>query len=894
MKALLTQTQAENRALAVEAGIVYNLYIHLQKGENFNGMGHYTFNLKKTEGVFLDYCGKTLDTLAVNGNEVTKEKIAEIWKNGFINLPSEHLKLGQPNTVVFTFSNHYYHDGNGLHSYIDTDGKQYTYCQSEPYWINRVYPVFDQPDLKGYMNFVIQAPSDWKIISNTNPRKVQSIDKYVSCNDIKPAFEKLILEHSWDDFKDASPERVLHAFEQTPLLPTYLYCFVSGPYKEISYDGSDGQTVPMTIYCRDSHFNYAAEQKRDIFLFCKKGIEYFEDFFRTKYPFHKYDFVFCPEFTVGAMEYPGVITFNDFFLFHQTPTSTQLSRRGGVIVHELAHMWFGNLVTMKWWNDLWLNESFADFTCYLAMANFNKQLPFPASDGWIMMNLRKGWGYAEDMAITTHPIACEVSSTDKADSIFDGITYSKGASVLKQLYFLIGHEQFSENLGNYFAKYQWKNATLENFLEELSKSKVPHTHEAYDLKKWNKDWIESAGLNDIRAEWNVEHQGPSKLTIHQSPVLDNHPTLRYHKIKVAFFDEHTKIVDTKEVLVNNTAQTVVDFDNKNYKAVLLNYEDWDFVKVTLDEVSLKFFLQNIGKIECGLSQLLIVRSMHDMVREAKLKGTEFISNIVGQYLEHTLSNSQILEAALSFIDSALFFYTPIRFWKTESDKLFYKVKDLLLVTDQQDQIKILKGKLLNYANTDETIKHLKDLLEDAHSQIKGIALSNEDKWKIVFKVQHSGLFNDTQKKILKDFMSFNDNTDTKKNNLLSIEALNADPAKTEELIQQYISSDRKLSYTDISHSLHGLNSWHRSADLRAILDKRFFTDAHNLIVNDQKVIAKTFFDHAFPVSEDFDYLIKNLQTLHDNLEEQNEYFKIHLAKKIDDLKRKKTAHALFN
>jgi aminopeptidase N len=894
MKALLTQTQAENRAKSVETGIVYNLYINLQKGEDFNGMGHYTFKLLQTDNVFLDFCGKSIDSLNVNDHELSKEKIAEIWKNGFIHLPKENLIAGSLNKVILTFSNSYYHDGNGLHSYIDTDGKQYTYCQSEPYWINRVYPVFDQPDLKGYMNFAIQAPSDWKIVSNTNPKKVDPINLYVSRNDIKPEFEKLILSLSYDDFKDASTERTLHVFEQTPLLSSYLFCFVSGPYREVVYDGSDGQTVPMTIYCRDSHYKYAVEQQREIFIFCKKGIEYFEAFFRTKYPFHKYDFIFCPEFSVGAMEYPGVITFNDLYLFQQKPTSTQLSRRGGTIVHELAHMWFGNLVTMKWWNDLWLNESFADFTAFLAMANFNQHLPFTASDGWVMLNLRKTWGYGEDQAITTHPIACEVSSTDKADSIFDGITYSKGASVLKQLYFLIGHDQFSENLGNYFAKYQWKNATLENFLEELSKSKVPQTHEAYDLQKWNADWIQTAGLNDIRAEWDCKKQGASKLIIHQTPVLEYHPTLRYHKIKVAFFDNEAKIAEVKEVLINKSAETVVEFENKNYQAILLNYEDWDFVKVTLDDASLDFFLKNVGKIQCSLSQLLIVRSMHDMVRQAKLKGTDFINNILTNYLEHTLSNGQILEAALTFIESALYFYTPKRFWLTESDKLFNKIKELLIVAKDQDQIKILKSKLLQYASSDSSIEHLRQVLEDSHSQLKGLNLTNEEKWKIIFKIHHSKAFTDTQKKIFRDFMSFNDNTDTKKNSLLSIEALIANQEKTEELLKQYFSADRKMSYSEMGHSLHGLNSWHRSEELRQPLNERYFKDAHHLIVNDQKLIAKTFIDSAFPVSEDFDFLITNLQSLNDNLDEQNEYFKIHLLKKIDDLRRKKAAHALFN
>lgn len=889
MRAFITQEQAEKRAASVEAGIDYQLFIRLQKGENFSGVGYYTFKLVSTENVFLDFCGKKLDGLTINGNQISEEQIGILWKNGSINFPSELLKVNSENVVEVVFSNSYNHDGKGIHSYIDTDGKQYTYCHGEPYWINRVYPVFDQPDLKGYMNFIIEAPSEWKVIANTNPIKVQSTVNFIEDKELGSEFEKRIKSIT----PGSSSETNVHIFEKTPLLPSYLFCFVGGQFQEVSYDGSDGETVPMTIYCRESLFSNALEQKRDIFLFCKKGIEFFEPFFRTKYPFHKYDFVFCPEYTIGAMEHPGVITFNDLYLYRSTPTSTQISRRGSTIVHELAHMWFGNLATMKWWNDLWLKESFADFTCFLAIAYFGKSLPFQTADAWIMMNLRKSWGYEEDQMVTTHPIACQVSSTDKADSVFDGITYSKGAAVLKQLYFLIGHEQFSENLGSYFSKYAWKNATLADFIEELSKSKVTNTHEAYDLLKWNKDWIETAGTNDLRAVWDPNVQGASKLIIHQTPVLSNHPTLRYHKIKIAFFDDNANIAEVKDVLVNKAPETIVDFENKNYKAVLLNYEDWDFAKVTLDNHSFDFFLANISKIKCGLSQLLIVRSMHDMVRGALLKGTDFVSKISGNYLEQILSQPQVLEAVFMFLDSALFSYAPLRLWEEESERLFYKVIDLLKKAQEGDQVKMLKSKLISYALNDQTIQELQHIIRNEHPDFQNFTLTKEEEWRVVIKLQTVKFLTDDQKNELKDSLSSNDNSDQKKHALLTITALLADENLTKHLMDSYVSTDRKMSYTEMAHSLRGLSSWKRPIELKEYQNKRFFSDALHLIVNDQKMIAKTFFNEGFPVSEDFDWLIGKLQEMNQALTEKNEYFKILILQKIDDLQRKKAAHSLF-
>ena len=881
---MLTQTQAESRAISVMTGIIYHLFLNLQKGTSFNGVGHYSFNLRSVDNVFLDYRGKSLSNLSINGKLIEKNLLSKIWTDGKIFLPSENLKLSEENTISFTINNDYAKDGNGLHSYTDTDGKQYMYCQSEPYWINKVYPVFDQPDLKGYMNFVIRTPKDWKVVSNTYSSSIVDSNEFFSKQNNHFKFEKELIDHQ--------EQSNIYIFKQSPLLSSYLYAFVAGPFEELAYDGRDGPSVPMTIYSRSSHKKYAIEQQRDIFLFCKKGIEFFETFFGYKFPFDKYDFVFSPEFTVGAMEYPGVITFNDMLLYNQPPTSTQISRRGGVIVHELAHMWFGDLVTMKWWNDLWLNESFADFTCYLAIAFFNKDLPFTSTKGWTMMNLRKAWGYTEDQAITTHPIAGEVSNTSKADSIFDGITYSKGASVLKQLYFLIGHDNFSKNISNYFKKFAWSNATLQDLLDELSKIDNIDKHPAYDLKKWNEDWIQTAGLNEIQAEWNPDQLGKSILKIKQSAVLANHPTLRYHKIKVAFYDSDANISESQEIIIENKEYTEVEFVNNSYKAILLNYEDWDFVKISLDSHSLKFFKDNLGKLD-ELSQLLIVNSLYEMVKDAKIKSSDFIEIICHEYLQSAIQSSAILDSVLLYIQTALISFTPKNKWSSTGDYIFNKVLDLIDLKPSEDITKILKNKLIIFSLSDYSVTLLKSILEnnDKHSEL--IKFSTEEKWKILVKFYEfsDSVSSEDCEKYMKEF-SEQDNSDLKRNYTLMINSFTT--KDNSSLIEEYISKSRKMSYIEMGYSLNGFTSWKRNPVLINDFNINYYSYALKLINEDENTFASSFLTNGFPETEKFQSLIENLKNMKSKIVNEKEYFKIAVDKKIDLLNKREKAFLLFN
>ena len=892
MSAILTQKRAEERFSSFEKGIEYKLYFNLQKGKNFHGVGEYNFILKNTKHVFFNFSGDSINSVTINTKKLTKIEISQNWLNFNLEIPEKLLKIGK-NKITIEFSNTYNSDGNGLHSKIDTDGKQYIYSQSEPFYTNKVYPLFDQPDLKGKMTFFFNAPNDWSIVSNSDYKIKENSKKYLLTKNKeddkeKKSFNDFIVDNNKIDFCDTND---FYEFKQTPLLSTYLFAFVGGPYEWIPYDNFDGEYIPMNILCRKSYKKYAEEQKTDIFLYCKKSMEFYEDFFQTKNPFNKYDLVFCPEFTCGAMEYPGVITFTDRKLFQKTPTPMDIAWRGKTMAHELAHMWFGNFVTMKWWNDLWLNESFADFVCFLAMEHVNNQnMPFETVDVWTNMLIRKGWGYMEDQLDTTHPIACNVINTGVAESIFDGITYSKGAAVVKQLYFLIGKKQFSNNLKNYFDKYGWGNATLKNFLEEISRSEDETTkakkHKAYDLEYFNKEWIEKAGLNQIEAKWDPSLQGEQTIELIQTPALKEHPTLRYHKLKLAALDHNCEIVFVKEFILENKSITKIKLDNKNYKALITNYEDWGYIKMILDKNSLKFLEKNLSRIKCNLTLLLVIRSFFDMVRDGIYRGTEFIDSFINSgFLLSLLNNVQILDITFQFLRGAISLI-PKTFREEYRNKIFMTTEKMLAMSKNDSILSILKGFLISNGTSLENINRLKMIFDENHPILQNLKLGKVENWKIIYKINCSPKYTKKQKDIYTQYMLKNDTSDTGKKYLLSIQALSEDTEILENLWENYTNKKKRtFSYEEMSYSLLGFTSSYRNNYNRHQFLKRFFEILPDFFKNESKQFGVEFFYSGFRNWENTQYLIDNLEKVLPQLTDSQQYFIIKINKKISFLKR---------
>ena len=869
----LTQKDAESREGFFSGAAEYNVYLRLNKGEEYHGLVEVSFGLKSKTGVFIDVNVRRIAAVSLNGNAWAEADIKANYKDGMLKFPEAQLLEGA-NSLAIRFENNYSHDGNGLHTYLDQDGAQYGYCQTEPYSCNRIFPVFDQPDLKGQLTFLISAPADWRVISNSCAAKAAPACEFAEDNKFfgqaKEAFPA--------DFTEKEFTTTL--FNKTPHLSSYLFAFTFGPFMEIKSQDTD--TVPMSIFCRASLFKYAEAQEKKIFVFPKEGIKFYESFFHTKYPFEKYDMVFCPEYTVGAMEYPGVITFNDLLIVRDEPTAVQISRLGSVNLHELAHMWFGNLVTLKWWNDLWLNESFADFVCYLSGHFIQDKLGFESIDFMTELCIRKNWGYNEDQMVTTHPIACEVSNTSKAESIFDGITYSKGASVMKQLYFILGHESFSRNLGVYFSKYAWKNATLTDLLGELSKSSDP-SH-AVDLEEWNRTWIGTAGLNIVEAVWQ---SGSKQVTIRQSAAMEQHPTLRTHKLKVAFFDAECKVVKVEEVLVQPKFETAFTTTAEGFVAVLPNYEDWDFVRISLDSNSAKFFMQNLAKLDT-LNKMLVIRGFYEMVRDAKLKATDFIDSMLTNVLGK--NNDQLsLKTTLDYILASKAFI-PENLVKAPMRRVFEALLDLLKLEKDADKVKILQHALIASAHCEDSYRTLKAILEEDPETIK-LKLNIRDKWNILVKVFKAKKISDVQKNILRNHLSTLDTSDLKKDYSLTLDAIIATPEQMSALWSEFTSENRKFSFQDIEHTLSGFFE-NKSRILKSEYFEKFFEDFPLVANRDPKEIGKNFFD-ALQHTFEMDLAIQKLEKMKEVVSASKEFHQINISKSIDVIKRLKKTHHLY-
>jgi aminopeptidase N len=884
---VISKTEAEVRANSVRPGVQYDCFFHFQKGENYEGLMTVVFQLTDNENIFLDYSGKSISHLEVNGTVVASPE--KLFISSRIHIPQEHLRVGHVNVVTVRFQNSYFHDGNGLHSFTDVDDKQYLYTQSEPFWGNRVWPIFDQPDLKGNLTIHAAAPSDWLIITSTEA--CQRFDQYEQFTHTEGhhSFQKHIIANF--------PKLEGHSywrFNPSISLSTYLYNIVCGPFRRIDLEESKRYNhIPMAIYCRDSLLKFAEEQAHNIFEFHKQGIKRYDELFNLPYPFGKCDALFCPEFTVGAMEYPGAITYTEKLLPREHNTVNMVSLRGSVILHELAHMWFGNTVTMKWWDDLWLNESFADFVCYQNWADIRDRLDFETYDPWLQFMTRKGWGYKEDQESTTHPIAGEVINTEKAECIFDGITYSKGAATMRQLLALVGEERFFKALGKYFRKFQFRNTKLSDLIESLEEqlsdeASAGQTHKAYDLRHWEKSWLCTAGLNTVRAEWKVGG-GQQVLSLHQGAAMEVHPTLRFHRINVAFFRADGTLGEEKEIILEDQAVTQVEFDAKDYVAVLPNYRDFAFIKIVLDEASASFFKSNFNKLTDPLTKGLILRSFYDGVRDATVKTTDFLS-LCFSIIDHEQS-IQILDLMYGYVGAALSIVREANMEPIYS-KMYKLTRAKLLTFTEPATIRSMLQKLIGYARAPEDVEDLHLWLAGKNEQLSKYELAVGDKWSIVFKMHGVGKYSPEVLTAIYDKTYAEDSSDTKKSSELKIKALSATDEERKTLFAEYFNPETKLSYKDMESSLSGFGSSFVPLERRKVFFDQFFSKITAAMRERTKEVGSTLYYGFLPSIDDHDYKIAQLSEIVKDVKPTEIFLTKAFNQSLEELHRIKKARLL--
>ncbi len=503
------------------------------------------------------------------------------------------------------------HDGTGLHRFQDpVDGRFYLHTQFESNDAHRVFACFDQPDLKGTFNFTVQAPDDWIVVSNTTP---------------------------------SSREGGLWVFPTTKKISTYITAIVTGHYAEWHQQHGD---IPLGVYCRQSLAEYFDPD--EVFEITRQGLDFFARRFDYGYPFDKYDQLFVPEFSAGAMENAACVTHSERMVYRSRVTEASRLSRAETILHEMAHMWFGDLVTMRWFNDLWLNESFATYMAYVAMIDATR-----FQSAWLdFANRVKTRAKSQDQLPTTHPIVADIPDVDSVHLNFDSITYDKGAATLKQLATWVGEEAFFRGLHEYFVRHQYGNTELPDFLGPLEEAS------GRDLKHWAHVWLETAGVNTIGAELEVE-DGRIKRASLQQTAPESHPTLRPHRLRVGLFDVHDRELrrrksveldlDGPETVIEElSGEAAPDF-------LLVNDGDLAYTKLRFDSRSIKTLTTHLEGIDDPLARAVAWGALWDMVRDAHLRARDYVPIVLNNI--DVEADAVIVSTLMGLMDTAIEYYS---------------------------------------------------------------------------------------------------------------------------------------------------------------------------------------------------------------------------------------------
>jgi aminopeptidase N len=592
----LTREEAQRRArlLTVDS---YEIELDLsgaQEGGTYRSVTTVRFESAEDGAEsFIDLVAPAVHEVHLNG---TSLDVAAVFQDSRIALPQLH---AGPNELKVVADCAYTNTGEGLHRFVDpVDQQAYLYTQFEVPDARRVFASFEQPDLKATFQFTVTAPEGWTVISNS------------------PTPE---------------PKDNIWRFEPTPRISTYITALIVGPYHSVhsSYE-KDGQSVPLGVYCRPSLAEFLDSDA--IFEVTRQGFDWFQEKFDYAYPFAKYDQLFVPEFNAGAMENAGAVTIRDQYVFRSKVTDAAYEVRAETILHELAHMWFGDLVTMEWWNDLWLNESFATYTSIACQA-YAPGSKWPHS--WTTFaNSMKTWAYRQDQLPSTHPIMAEIRDLDDVLVNFDGITYAKGASVLKQLVAYVGMDEFFKGVQAYFKAHAYGNTQLSDLLGALEETS------GRDLKTWSQKWLQTAGINILRPEIEVSAQGHvTSFSVRQeAPALPagakSEPTLRPHRIAIGCYDlnESGKLVRTSRIELDIAADELTDVpfpqNTRRPAVILLNDDDLSYAKVRLDEESLRVVTEHLGDFTESLPRALCWASAWDMTRDGELATRDYLALVL--------------------------------------------------------------------------------------------------------------------------------------------------------------------------------------------------------------------------------------------------------------------------
>lgn len=698
----LTRDQAVERAALITVD-TYRISLDLTDGNG--GPGERTFRSTTTVAfdalpgadTFIDIAADTVHRATLNGRELDISGYDESTGITLVGL-AEH------NELVVDADCRYSNTGEGLHRFVDpVDNEVYLYSQFETADAKRMFACFDQPDIKAAFDVSVRAPEHWQVISNAAPLSV---------------------------------EDGVHTFATTPRMSTYLVALIAGPYAKWTdtYIDEHGE-IPLGIFCRATLAQYMDAER--LFTQTKQGFGFYHKHFGVPYAFGKYDQLFVPEFNAGAMENAGAVTFIEDYVFRSKVTRASYERRAETVLHEMAHMWFGDLVTMRWWDDLWLNESFATFASVLCQSEATE-----FTEAWTSFaNAEKSWAYRQDQLPSTHPVAADIPDLAAVEVNFDGITYAKGASVLKQLVAYVGLDNFMAGLRDYFKTHAFSNATFDDLLAALE------TASGRDLSDWGQQWLKTTGLNTLRADFDVDADGRfTRFAILQSGAQPGGGETRVHRLAVGIYDDDGsgKLVRVRREeldVAGPTTEVQALQGVSRGKLVLVNDDDLTYCSLRLDQHSLQTALERIADIAEPLPRTLVWSAAWEMTRDAELKARDFVTLVSGGVQAET--EIGVAQRLLQQAQTALGSYAEPDWarehgWPAFDDRLLELARAAEPGSDRQlAYVNALCASVLSERHT----AVLSQLLETdpAELGLKGLAVDTDLRWRIVTALAAAGV-----------------------------------------------------------------------------------------------------------------------------------------------------------
>ncbi|ARV81565.1 aminopeptidase N [Mycobacterium intracellulare] len=697
----LTREQAVERASLIT---VASYQIDLDLTDSHGGPGERTFRSVTTvvfdalagADTVIDIAADTVRGATLNGRDLDV--------SGYDESTGIELRgLADRNVVVVDADCRYSNTGEGLHRFVDpVDNETYLYSQFETADAKRMFACFDQPDLKATFDVRVTAPRHWKVISN---------GATVSVTD------------------------GLHTFATTPRMSTYLVALIAGPYAEWkdAYTDEHGE-IPLGIYCRASLAPYMDAER--LFTQTKQGFGFYHKNFGLPYAFGKYDQLFVPEFNAGAMENAGAVTFLEDYVFRSKVTRASYERRAETVLHEMAHMWFGDLVTMAWWDDLWLNESFATFASVLCQSEATE-----FTEAWTTFaTVEKSWAYRQDQLPSTHPIAADIPDLAAVEVNFDGITYAKGASVLKQLVAYVGLEHFLAGLRDYFRTHAFGNATFDDLVAALEKAS------GRDLSDWGQQWLKTTGLNTLRPDFDVDGDGRfTRFAVTQSGAAPGAGETRVHRLAIGVYDDDGsgKLVRVRreELDVEGPVTEVPALVGVSRgQLVLVNDDDLTYCSLRLDAESLRTALGRIADIAEPLPRSLVWSAAWEMTREAELRARDFVALVAGGVHAETevgVAQRLLLQAQTALTSYAEPGWAREEGWPQFADRLLELARAAQPGSDHQ---LAFVNTLCSSVLSTRHVVTLADLLDRSPEDLglPGLEIDTDLRWRIVTALATAG------------------------------------------------------------------------------------------------------------------------------------------------------------